>query len=126
MSRGRKWRWLAPTIAFRSPNTITHLCDKHNIMLFFTDPGCRRFGAGPRGINRAHLGAQTFDEMFDMQRERCTAFYRYVGIEPRRLGNPKQFDAGIAAMGDGELIDHRNSKAGLDQRADGGAEARLD
>ena len=57
--------------------------------------------------------------MFDVQRERRAAFHRDKSIEPGRLRNLKQFDAGIAAMRDGELIDDCNSKTCLDQRTDG-------
>ena len=38
----------------------------------------------------------------------------------------QQFDAGIAAMGHGELVDHGDAEPGLDQRADRGAEPRPD
>src|SRR3954466_10088809 len=76
--------------------------------------------------HRAHFRAQAFDEMLDMERQRRAAFHRNVSVEPGRLDNPEQLDAGIAAMGDGELVDHGNAEAGLDQRAYGGAEARAD
>ena len=53
---------------------------------------------------------------------RFTAMY----VSNRWLDDPQQFYAGKAAMGDGELIDHRDAEPCLDQRADRGAEPRPD
>ena len=66
------------------------------------------------------------DEILDVQRQRRAALRRDVGVESGRLGDAQQLDAGVAAMGHGELIDDRDAEAGLDQRADRGAEPRPD
>src|SRR6202163_3112952 len=95
-------------------------------MLFFPNPRHRRPGTISAGFNRTHFRPQALDEMFDVERERRAAFHRDVSVESRGLGNPKQIDAGIAAMRDGELIDDCNSKTCLDQRADGCSETRSD
>src|SRR5665213_4245348 len=73
-----------------------------------------------------HFRTQARDEMLDVQRKRRAAFHRDIGVEPGRLDNPQQFHAGIAAMRDRELIDHRNAEPGLDQRTDRGSETRPD
>src|SRR6202043_2931949 len=95
-------------------------------MLFFSNAGYRRRRTIPAGFDRTHFGPQTLDEMFDVERERRAAFHRDVSVESGGLGNPKQINAGIAAMRDGELIDDCNSKACLDQRTDGCSETRSD
>ena len=64
--------------------------------------------------------------MLDVKRQRRTALHGDVGIEFGRLDDTQQFDAGIATMRDGELIDHRDAEPRLDQRADRGAEPRPD
>src|SRR5216684_7749399 len=119
LSHGSKRRRLYPagwqTIAFPRLNSITHICRKHNTMLFFWDARHRRRGAVSAWVNRTHFRPQALDEMFDVQRERRAAFDRDVGVEASGLGDPKQLNAGIAAMRDGELIDDRNSKTCLDQ-----------
>src|SRR5712692_3240863 len=130
LSHGGKWRRLYPTdwqtIAFPRLNSITHICRKHNTMLFFLDARHRRRGAVSAWVNRTHFRPQALNEMFDVQRERRAAFHSDVGVEASGLGDPNQLNAGIAAMRDGELIDHRNSKTCLDQGTDGGAETRSD
>src|SRR5450631_4952226 len=95
-------------------------------MLFFPNPRRRRRRTISAGFNGAHFGTQALDEMFDVERERGAAFHRNVSVESRGLGNPKQVDAGIAAMRDGELIDNCYSKTCLDQRTDGCSETRSD
>src|SRR6478609_5707362 len=112
------------TIAFPSPNTITHLWGKPNIMLFSSPP--RRGGlAGDAGrLHRTHLGAQGLDEILDVKRQRRAALHRDIGVEPRRLGDLQELDAGIAAMGDRELVDDGDAESRLHQRADRRAEAR--
>ena len=95
-------------------------------MLFSWDARHRCPGAVSAWVNRTHFRPQALNEMFDVQRQRRAAFHRDVRVESRRLGDPKQVDAGITPMRDGELIDDRNSKTCLDQGTDGSAETRSD
>ena len=74
-------------------------------MLFPASTDCGALRSAARRLDRAHLGAQGFDEIFDVERERRAAFHGDIGVEPGRLGDLQQLDAGIAAMGDGELVD---------------------
>src|SRR5712672_631002 len=62
------------------------------------------------------------DEMLDVKRQRRAALHRDVSIEFGRFDDAQQFNAGETAMGNGELIDDGDTKPGLDQCADRGAE----
>src|SRR6185436_3715251 len=98
----------------------------HNIRLFFRNPqGCLLWtiSIDPAGL---HFQTQAIDEMFGVKRQRRAALYRDVSIEFGGFDDPKLFDTGEAAMGDGELIDHGNTEPRLDQRADRRAEPRTD
>src|SRR3954449_11509892 len=102
------------------------LCCETNITScsFPGRPRRRLPGRASRKSAGAHLRAQALDVVLDVKRQWRATLHRDPGIEFGRLGNAQQFDAGIAAMGDGELIDHGDAESGLDQRADRGAEPR--
>ncbi len=64
------------TIAFPMPNTITLSSGKPNIMLFLPagSRGCVAVAAGR--LDHTHLGAQGFDEVLDVKRQRRAALHR--------------------------------------------------
>src|SRR5258708_14682571 len=117
---------LSAKITQRSPNTITLLCDKHNIMLIFPSPRNGLLRPASHQSYGAHFRPQAVNKMFDVMRQRRAALHCDISVELGRLGDAQQFDAGIAAMGDGELIDHRDPEPGLDQRADLESKTRPD
>ena len=84
-------------------------------MLFLPRPGIGLSRRRPARSHRPHFRTQTFDEMLDVKRQRRAAFHRNVSVEPCRLDDAQQFDAGITAMGDGKLVDHGNAETLLQE-----------
>src|SRR3979411_1708054 len=96
------------------------------MMLFFTCPRRCRPQPVTLGSEGLHFGAQTRDEMLDVKRQWRAALHCNVSIEFGGLDDSEELDTRVATMGDGELIDDSDTKAGLDQCAHCGTESRPD